>query len=139
MFHKVTIAIAAGAIALTTHAVNAGPSNGPAALKDLATADSPIIRVHKKRCKFHHPDGYTYKDHCPHEYKKGSRKKRAGIGALVGGATGAIIGGAVGGGRGAAIGAGAGVAAGALGGAASVRKCWYRDSKGRKVKVKCKQ
>ncbi|MBA4783419.1 MAG: hypothetical protein H2045_09405 [Rhizobiales bacterium] len=99
--------------------------------------ESNIVQI--KRCTFYHPDGYKYKDECPSEFDKGSRKKRAAIGAGVGAGTGAIIGAIAGGGRGAVIGAGVGAGAGAVGGALSVKKCWYFDNEGRKVKVKCNQ
>ncbi|MEM8798226.1 MAG: YMGG-like glycine zipper-containing protein [Pseudomonadota bacterium] len=135
---RIMTILAAGGLALAAQTASAGSLPGAAAFKDHA-ASSAIVHVHKKRCKFWDSDGYTYKDHCPHGVKKGDRKKRAGIGAGVGAATGAIIGGIFGGGRGAAIGAGAGAAAGALGGAASVRKCWYRDEYGRKVRIRCRQ
>lgn len=103
------------------------------------TPSNALVKIHSKRCKFYHPDGYVYKDHCPHRLKKGSRKKRAAIGAGIGAAVGAGIGAIAGGGRGAAIGAGVGAGAGAIGGAASLKRCWYFDEYGRRVKVKCRQ
>lgn len=138
MLKKTSLILAAASMftGLSVGSVNAFHPNLAGLSADLPTQ---IMQVHRKRCKFHHPDGYVYKAHCPHEFRKGSRKKRAGIGAGIGAATGAIIGGIAGGGKGAAIGAAAGAGAGAIGGAASVKKCWYRDRRGRRVRVKCRQ
>lgn len=130
--------IAAAVIALTAQSANAGSFGAKTGLSNVE-ANSAIISVHSKMCKFTDAHGYVYKDHCPHGLRKGSRGKRAGIGAGVGAATGAALGAIFGGGRGAAIGALVGAGAGALGGASSVRKCWYRDNSGRKVRVKCRQ
>ena len=131
MFKKIAANIAALAILMTSQVALAGPLGSNANLKSITSHQSShIVRIHSKRCKFYHPDGYKYKDHCPHGVKKGSRKKRALLGAITGGAVGA----AAGGGRGAAIGAGAGAAVGA----ASLKRCWYYSG-GRKVKVKCRQ
>ncbi|MEP4704062.1 MAG: hypothetical protein ABJZ62_04350 [Hyphomicrobiales bacterium] len=139
MLKKIATNIAALAILMTSQVALAGPLGGNANLKSIGNHNnSNIVRIHSKRCKFYHPDGHKYKDHCPHGVKKGSRKKRALIGGGVGAAVGATIGGIAGGGRGAAIGAGAGAAAGAAGGAASLKRCWYYSG-GRKVKVKCRQ
>lgn len=136
---KAMIFVAAGVMALTAHTASAG--NITAAGSTLSTAEVPtsIVSVHDKLCKFRDKHGRKYRDHCPHGLQKGSRKKRAAIGAGAGAAAGAIIGGILGGGRGAAIGAAAGAATGAASGAASVKKCYYRDQYGRKVKVKCRQ
>lgn len=138
MFKNIATLLAAGTVLLTAQAVSAGTFGGGYLLKSATLGDSSNI-VSAKQCKFYHPDGYTYKDRCPDELQKGSRKKRAGIGAGVGAALGAGIGAIAGGGKGAAIGAGVGAGAGALGGAASVKKCWYFDDQGRQVKVKCNQ
>lgn len=143
MFRKLATLAISGVVMGTITTASAGGLYAGATNTALTSlnevAPQSLIKVHSKRCKFYHPDGYKYKAHCPHEYRKGSRKKRAGIGAGIGAAAGAIIGGITGGGRGAAIGAAAGAGAGALGGAASVRKCWYFDDRGRRVKVRCRQ
>lgn len=131
MFKKIATNIAALAILMTSQVALAGPLGGNANLKSIGNHhNSNIVRIHSKRCKFYHPDGHKYKDHCPHGVKKGSRKKRALLGAIAGGAVGAVAGG----GKGAAIGAGTG----AVVGAASLKRCWYYSG-GRKVKVKCRQ
>lgn len=131
MLKNIAAGIATMAVIMTSYVAYAGPLGSTNNLKSITDHQgSHIVRIHSKRCKFYHPDGYTYKDHCPHGVKKGSRKKRAILGAIAGGAVGA----AAGRGRGAAIGAGAGAAVGA----ASLRRCWYYSS-GRKVKVRCKQ
>lgn len=131
MFKNIATGIATMAFVMTSHTAYAGPLGNSSNLQSILGQDTGnIVRVHKKRCKFYHPDGHTYKDHCPHGLKKGSRKKRALLGALAGSAAGAIAGG----GRGAAIGAGAGAAIGA----ASLRRCWYFVGDVQ-VKVKCRQ
>jgi len=138
MLKTTTTYIASAAILLSAQMAAAGPLNGSYLDSIAANSGGNIVRVKTKTCKFYHPDGYTYKDRCPDELEKGSRKKRAAIGAGVGAALGAGIGAIAGGGKGAAIGAGAGAAAGAIGGAASLKRCWY-FSGGQKVKVKCRQ
>ena len=133
MLRNIATSVAAMTFILTGQVAVAGPLGSTSNLTSITSQDtSQIIRIHSKKCKFYHPDGHTYKDHCPHGVKKGSRKKRA----LIGAAVGAAVGGAVSGrrGKGALVGAGVGAAAGA----ASLKRCWYYSG-GRKVKVKCRQ
>lgn len=139
MLRNIAISVAAAAVLMTSQIASASPFGNITNLKfNTGNETSNIVRIHSKRCTFYHPDGYKYKDHCPHGVEKGSRKKRALIGGGVGAAVGAGIGAIAGGGRGAAIGAGVGAGAGAIGGAASLKRCWYYSG-GRKVKVKCRQ
>ncbi|MEO1067197.1 MAG: hypothetical protein AAFW47_07450 [Pseudomonadota bacterium] len=138
MFRKFSIVAAAAVFALTAQTATAGSwmAGKSAALND--NHGTALIMVHSKRCKFIDENGNTYKDHCPHGFRKGDRKKRAGIGAAVGAGVGAVIGGIAGGGRGAAIGAASGAGAGALAGAASAKKkCRYKDEYGRTFIAKC--